>query len=240
MKALGWTGGIATLILLAWFLHQLFGPHERIIVSPETTVITEPLRADGLPDYGRYFYELGHEGVTPQNNGAVQFWQAMWPGDLSREDWLPMCEALGMETVPEEGSGLETPYTAEMRRQIAIWLTERYQRTHEGETAAELLSDVSQRSIEGSLAEEVIDEAMDRPWKSEQVPALGEWVERNQKQLDLLVSASKKDRYWSPSPSLLSKDYEGLISVYQTFGSIAQCRTGLVPAGHVESRFGPH
>ncbi len=208
-----WLAGIAVCLPLVWFLYQLFGPNEQIIVSPETTVITAPFRADGLPDYARYFYELGHEGVTPENNGAVPFWQAMWPGDLAREDWLPMCAALGMETVPAESSGLKPPYSSEMRKQIARFLTEHYQNTLEDVTPDELMTVENQQTIVMMLADDAIGEAMERPWQSEQLPPLATWVERNEKQLDFLVAASQRPKFWSPSPSLLGKNYQGLIAV---------------------------
>lgn len=208
-----WLAGIAACLPVAWFLYQLFGPNERIIVSPETTVITEPLRPDGLPDYARYFYELGHDGVTPENNGAVEFWQAMWPGDLAPEDWLPMCDALGMEKVPKEGSGLEAPYSAALERNVAKWLHQHYQDTLQGAELDRLSSDEGKQIIETDLSGQAISEAMERPWQKEQLPPLEEWVERNKQQLDLLVAASKKSKFWSPSPSLLGDRYNGAIAI---------------------------
>ncbi len=212
-RKMWWLAGVVVLLPLAWFLYQLFGPNERIIVSPETTVITEPLRTDGLPDYARYFYELGSEGVTPENNGAVEFWQAMWPGDLSREFWLPMCDALGMERVPDEDNGLEPPYSLANRKRIAVDLKSHYQNTLEESIREELSSEQSQRLIESTLSDLAIDEAMGRPWRSEQLPALQNWIQSNQQQLDLLVAAAEKPKFWSPSPSLLDDNYEGLIAV---------------------------
>ena len=56
------TGGF--LLLVSLFLFQLFGPNPRIIVSRQTTHITGPLRADGLPDYEKYVLERCREGVV--------------------------------------------------------------------------------------------------------------------------------------------------------------------------------
>ncbi|TWU30047.1 hypothetical protein [Bythopirellula polymerisocia] len=211
-KKFWWFAGFALCLPLAWFLYQLFGPNDEIIVSPETTVITEPLRRDGLPDYARYFYELGHEGVTPENNGAVEFWQAMWPGDLDPNDWQAMCDALGME-IPAEDSGLEPPYSRKLQKEIAVQLTEHYKKTLESPALEDLTRDETQSFIQQTLADEAIGEAMEHPWRTEQLPAMGEWIQRYEKQLDLLVEASNKPKYWSPSPSLLGNNFSGLITV---------------------------
>ena len=58
-------------LLLAAFFYQLFGPSPAIVVSKETTYITEPLRKDGYPDYIRYINDKLSEGVTPDNNAVV-------------------------------------------------------------------------------------------------------------------------------------------------------------------------
>ena len=42
------------------------------------------------------------------------------------------------------------------------------------------------------------------PWMSEQIPPLAEWVAANQKPLDLIVEATKRPRYFSPSPTLIN------------------------------------
>ncbi|WP_148076081.1 hypothetical protein [Bythopirellula goksoeyrii] len=212
-KRIWWLVGIVVGLPLAWVLYQIFAPNEQIEISPETTVLTEPLRADGLPDYAQYFYELGHEGVTPENNGAVEFWQAMWPGDLAVEDWHPLCDALGMKAVPKEGSGLESPYTQENRAKIAAKLTELYQQTLEGSAGEDLLTQQNQTFIKDTLAHDAIGLAMERPWKSAQLPALAEWLERNSRQLDLLVAATEKPKFWSPLPSMIHDRDEGLIAL---------------------------
>ena len=70
-----WKIALALVLLLAcgvgWFVFQLFGPSPPIVVSEETTYITEPLADDGLPDYAGYLLAKGREGVTVENNAAV-------------------------------------------------------------------------------------------------------------------------------------------------------------------------
>jgi len=53
------------------------------------------------------------------------------------------------------------------------------------------------------VVDNVIDQAIERPWTSEQVPPLTEWIAANREPLDLLVEASKRPRCYSPSPSLV-------------------------------------
>jgi hypothetical protein len=76
---------VGTLVIFVYGLFQAFGPSPPIVISKKTTVITTPLRADGLPDYQKYWRDFGREGVTPENNGAVLFWRAVWPGELGQE-----------------------------------------------------------------------------------------------------------------------------------------------------------
>src|SRR5690606_8880488 len=96
-----------------------------IVVSKETTWLTEPLADDGLPDYAAYLLEQGREGVTPENNGAVPFLQAMWPAELELRHMQPLCEHLGME-VPEK-PGMGSAYgDRDLREEVLAWLKKKY------------------------------------------------------------------------------------------------------------------
>lgn len=206
-------GGLVLTGIIATFLFQLFGPNPRIVVSEATTVITQPLREDGLPDYQKHWRDLGREGVTHENNGAVLFWQAVWPGELSQEDRLPMSEILGFEQEPDANGALQAPFSAVVREQIARWLTEQYQEGLSDQELAVLSSPENQKLITEQTAEEVIDRAMSRPWTSEQVPPLADWVARNEKPLALLIEASQRPKWWSPSPSLLDGNWAGGVAL---------------------------
>ena len=50
-----------------------------VTISPTTTYITAPLRADGYVDSVAAIDEMSSDGVTPENNSAVLFWQAIGP-----------------------------------------------------------------------------------------------------------------------------------------------------------------
>jgi hypothetical protein len=48
-------------------------PVPRLTVSRATTFVTEPLRADGTPDYAAWLNRKYSAGVTPENNAALMF-----------------------------------------------------------------------------------------------------------------------------------------------------------------------
>ncbi len=209
---------LAAFVLLCgfWFCYQLFGPNPTIVVSKETTFITEPLRADGLPDYEAYILQQASEGVTPANNAAVLSWQAMWPGEMGgqREYWIPLCDALGMEKVPSAKEGLVAPSSQSVREQIALELALQLSKQAADDASKDdLFSEAEQQSLRDGYAHELIGEAGSRPWTSEQIPALAQWVAHNEKPLDLLVEASKRPRYYSPSPNMLDGSNDMLFAM---------------------------
>lgn len=211
---LGWISVAVCALLIGLFLFQLLGPSPAVVVSKETTFITEPLRADGLPDYEAYWLQQASDGVTPENNAAPLIWEALWPGALAEEHWLPLCEAFGMESVPSTEAALVEAADEVVRQQIASDLAKSYaESSPQGATAAVEYNADWQSQVGLDLAYQVIEEAQRRPWTSKQLPALAEWVEQNRRPLELLVEASKRPRYFSPSPSMMNKSEDMLISM---------------------------
>ncbi|MCG8450197.1 MAG: hypothetical protein MI725_11540 [Pirellulales bacterium] len=201
-----WWFGLFALLGLALFLYQLFGPNPGIVISKQTTYITAPLAEDGLPDFEAYLLKRGFEGVTPENNAAVLIWQALWPGVLSPEHQLLMLEALGMEEVPSQAKSLKSFDDVTLREQLAEWLEEKWSKPEEMDDAT------WQDQLRNTTVQQVIDEAKCRPWTSKEIPALAQWVQDNQGPLDLLVEASKRSHFFSPSPNHLDGSQERLIS----------------------------
>ena len=198
-------------LFIGWFAWQLFGPDPPIIVSKETTYLTAPLRADGLPDYEKYVLEKYREGVTPENNAAVLLLQAMGPGNMKPEEFAAVAKEIGLAQIPSEMQTLEYWYSKENRQQVANWLREQGRlpvqaRTDETESGSWPL---------GIEADEVVDEilfsAMERPWTSAETPPLGEWVVRNREPLDLLIAATKRQRFYAPPPKLLDDQTDSLL-----------------------------
>jgi hypothetical protein len=134
------TAGIVV-VLLALILWGLFGPEPPITVSRETTVLTEPLAADGLPDYGAAVVASLGPAPKPEDNAAVELLQVMWPLGIDAADLPAVCTALGIPPVPPADSlqdpirdaaakvtqsmyeaALERPWTAAEFPELGIWL----------------------------------------------------------------------------------------------------------------------
>ena len=81
-------------------------PRPKITISKETTYITEPLRADGYVDYMAALNRRFSQGVTPENNAAVPFWQAVGPKGIDKKVRKKYFELLGIPELPEEGDYL--------------------------------------------------------------------------------------------------------------------------------------
>ncbi len=75
-----------------------------VTVSDETTRITRPLRKDGYVNYLAALNARAAEGVTPENNAAVLFWQAMGPNAIKPEMRTRYFEMLRMSTPPIQGN----------------------------------------------------------------------------------------------------------------------------------------
>ncbi len=194
-----WIFAALVLLGIVWFFFQLFGMTSSIVVSKETTFILEPLGTDGLPDFSAYLQNRASEGVTPENNAAVLTWQAMWPGELAQKHWLPMAEALGLKSIPSAQDSLVNVHHSSVRETIASWLVEQNSESTEG--TDKFSSEDEFQEWCDVAAEELIDQSLDRPWRTEQCPPLADWVKNNQRPLDMLVEASKRPHYFSPSPS---------------------------------------
>jgi hypothetical protein len=93
---LWWIGGIVTLVVL-WLLYQVFGPSPRIVVSKQTTYLTEPLDRRGLPDYEKYVLDRYRAGVTHENNAAAPLLSAMWPAGANDEQARLIAAELGLD-----------------------------------------------------------------------------------------------------------------------------------------------
>jgi hypothetical protein len=214
---LWWIGGVFVLLVL-YFVLQLFGPNPPIIVSPQTTRITEPLGRDGLPDYEQYMLDLSREGVTPDNNAAALLWQALFPGEVEPQQYAAMATELGLEQMPSQADSLVPLHSNAVRQQLAAWLLKQF----ESQGSRESLNDPDKAgdSVDAAttltrdtiaiwsdpnspVVEEILEQAMTRPWTSAQLPPLADWVRRNQQPLDLMVEASTRPRFYAPSPTLI-------------------------------------
>ncbi len=233
------TIGLIGIGLFIVFLWQLFGPHPKIIISPQTTHITAPLRANGMPDYVEWLLENERKSVTPENNAAVLMWQAMWPGELEEQHYELICDELGIDPVPSKEESVQSIYEMANFRRLAVWLHEQRRLSVDGRApTAEAIATLSDWEgspwgLEGEAGEllgiidPIVEDALSRPWPSEGIPPLADWARENQRPLDLLVAASRRPHYYSPSPQILDGTDEGLIGMLPSLGSVREAARAL-------------
>ena len=208
--AFWWLVGILLFILIL-FVFQLFGPNPPIVVSKQTTYITEPLGPNGLPDYEKYLLEQCRKGVTPQNNAAAILWPALWPGELDPPQYATVATELGLDHAPSTKDAVTKLYGGATQEEITKWLQKQQAETKSEKISPDAIgedpnTDQIQRDTYPDLAETVIDRALGCPWTSQQIPPLAKWVNENQKPLDKMVEASARSRCYFPSPSLLDSE----------------------------------
>lgn len=169
-------------VFLYWGTDALWGasekkpPQVRVTISKNTTYLTEPLRPDGYPDYLAALNQKLADGVTPENNAAVLFWQAMGPKAIPTKIRSEYFRRLGIPPLPEEG-----PYFRSFQEYVAS----------AGKESA-------QKRFPPEKLEEIYTQALRGPWKAEQLPLVAEWLQANEKPLELVVQASRRPRRYDP------------------------------------------
>ncbi|MEM9657725.1 MAG: hypothetical protein AAF961_05120, partial [Planctomycetota bacterium] len=195
----------ATLLLIGYLLYSWFGPAPGIIVSRETTFVTEPLGADGLPNLPQAILQRSREGVTPENNGAIPFWQALGAGDMDRKDFALLCREIGLD--PDDANACLVPtYDRSVIEPLAAWIVDqRGESDSEPQDNVELSEDGIDENAPVSVAEAIVGWSSTNPWAADDAPRLAGWGAENEAPLDLLVSAAAKSEFYTPSPSLLKQ-----------------------------------
>jgi len=130
-----------SLLLVVVALFATYGPDPAIIVGPRTTVVTEPLADDGLPDYEAAWLAISGPAPPPTDNAAVDLLRATWPMGVPAAELPKVCRALnipadppGRRLEPIEGMNTaggqmvfeamerEWPWKAEEQPALAEWL----------------------------------------------------------------------------------------------------------------------
>ncbi len=206
---------VAFLILTVAFGWQLilwWIPGSRQIhIAPETTFITEPITAEGLPDYRGWLLQRQRERAEQAGgeNGAIPFWQAMWPGDLDDEGQRLLRAELGDE-LPDQPMPLSDLLPPELKDEIAAWLLQRWtaERDDWDEERREFLGYEAQ-----SMASVVAELAQEQPFSPAEIPPMAAWVQQHQASYALLDSAAACDFFYSPSPTLLKEGNVALLDL---------------------------
>jgi hypothetical protein len=214
-------------LFLVWFFLQLFWPSPAIVISKETTYITEPLRADGLPDYEKYVLDRMREGVTPENNAAVLLAQVLWPEDLEPDELALIATELGLPELPSQQRTLVHLTGDSTTMRVAAWMKDNldgFKATAIDESLGDRINVneanetddgtnfvLAQRPDLESLANEWIQLSMSCPWTSGDIPPLADWLRDNESAIDLIIAATKRPRCYFPSPSHLNGVTEPLM-----------------------------
>lgn len=203
-------------LALLWLVYQLVGPSPPVLVSKETTYITEPLGRDGLPDYGAVMMEGMRAGVTPENNAAVLVWRALWPqgGGQHFQNAELLCREIGLRPMPQPGSGIQPPESQQFVEALEDWLRESGRLDHlahdatghyRAPPASARSSWAMSPTLEG-IAANLASMTYMRPWSTDDLPPMAAWVRRHESQLDLLVEAASRSHYYSPPTNLLGDE----------------------------------
>jgi hypothetical protein len=180
-----------------------------IEVSKETTVITEPLAEDGLPDYEAYVLKKGFEGVTPENNAAVLLWEVLWPEGVEERYRDGMRAALKLSPHIDETPKLIRPNDESLRQKVSEWLVNSYSAHLQDPSRKDEVAAVLQDNP--YLVQDIIESTRSRVWTSKDLPILAEWIADNEKQFELIVEASRRLKYYSPPPNFISLEEAGLL-----------------------------
>ncbi len=150
----------------------------KVTIGKETTYITEPLRPDGYPDYVAALNQRMSEGVTPENNAAVLLQQAFGPNEIPKHLREKYFQQLGIKPLPEKGD-----YLVSRDAMIKRWLDSHPQ--HNAEADPDELNNQ-------------FDRAMQRPWSADECPLAVQWLSVNEKPLELVLAASRREQRFFP------------------------------------------
>jgi len=110
-----------------FYLALYFPPSRPLIISKETTFITEPLAEDGFPDYFAHVRKQFRQGVTIENNAAVPLVKAVGLRDIPEEIRDAWFQELGIEPLPEEGEYLSDIDDELSENEGVAWLVKQLQ-----------------------------------------------------------------------------------------------------------------
>jgi hypothetical protein len=175
-------------VLLALLIYAAWPGRSTFTVGKETTYITEPLDANGHPDYQAALNERLREGVTPETNANVLLWQAMGPrpeGSLMPTDYFRW---LGVDQPPEEGN-----YFVFSDKFFDAHLKDRPEKEPE-----EGWDEDNQPPDRKQEWWDRMERTRKWPWTVKEQPDVADWLKRNDKPLALVIEATKRSQYYNP------------------------------------------
>jgi hypothetical protein len=199
-------------VLFAFVIFQAIRPPEALVVSPSTTVITTPLHSDGTPHYGKHLLSQWREGVTPENNGAVSFWKAFWPSNLSPENQVAIQRELEFTADPNK-----PPFRIASRE---LWDEVRrtvVEKSVDDETGMMSAMDDNSRSSMDT-ASTIQNAITDQPWTRAELPMVADWIDRHTEDYEWLRQSSSAERFYSPPTMLLADPDASLVDALVDMG----------------------
>ena len=216
---------LATVAVVAGLLltvgSLLFGPNPPIVVSKQTTYITSPLRADGSVDYEEWIRRKWRGDATPETNGAIPFWKAMWGIDLDdpAEQEL-ICQELGMEA-PQPEEVLKPLENSPWKERVEDWLRTAHPKSEYSDFDEEASSEYGTAGFGNSQFMPVLEsdrdaivyQSIERPWTRKELPLAAEWVDANERAFELLHQAAVAPHFYTSSPTLANSEQETLVEI---------------------------
>jgi hypothetical protein len=146
-------------------------PYLNFTIAKTSTVITEPLRADGVPDYVAAFNERSSAGVLPESNAAVP--------------WLQMD---GEAVVPElREAYLRACGVSERPAEMPKWLT-----------FDEFMGPDVELEERTQIWSQSWKEALEAPWSASEHPAVAAYLTAIEKLLAIMAEAAKRPHWYVP------------------------------------------
>jgi hypothetical protein len=164
---------VVLLALAAGVAWWWYGRTYTIRISPETTYLTEPLRPDGTVDYIAACNARLSKGVTANNNAAIPLFKAIGPGMLDPKTLQITLDYLGLQ-LPANG------------KYFVPW-----------PDFATANPSSTTMTASGNDPEEP-SEAMSGLWTAGECPRLAKFLDLNRAPLDLVVQASRRERFYVP------------------------------------------
>lgn len=166
-----------------WVFWPVAAPPLRI--ATDTTFLLGPLNPDGTVNYVAALNQIMSEGVTPENNAAVDLLRAFGPAMIQKNGAQAVINGLGMENLPAEGDYFVT-FAAFFR---AHW-PERVRGKKDASDTQAAQEDLEVRRL-------FLKEPGDRLSPDVREP-ISAWVQANEQPLSRLVQASRKTRFFVP------------------------------------------
>jgi len=208
--------------------YGLRGRESPIVVSPDTTLITEPLGSDGLPDHPRQALLLAGRGIRPDDNAAVPLLGCFWPLELDDRELSAVCLDLGVVKPDHPPTGFRGDDFLFGNHDVTAGI----QSVIENRLATPPTADGSAALGPPPDIDAVLDATLVYGWRSAELPSLAAWVAANDGFLDNVVEASQRPHLYLPVPSLLEGRRGRLfVDLPPTFQAIQRASRGLLLRG---------